>query len=81
MNPFEDAKQVSMGMRVITVTGDRTGVVRARSVALNKIGILYDGEDNVTPMLDPWLFKPSPDPNLRLIRKPPAETVPRSPKS
>ncbi|MSU56319.1 MAG: hypothetical protein EXS51_03365 [Candidatus Taylorbacteria bacterium] len=72
-----DAKELNVGTRVITVSGDRTGTVRALDVASNICAILFDGDKTATHGCNPSEFKILKNPSLRLTGMPPQKTVPR----
>lgn len=79
MKPL-DTKELSVGMRVIKINGERqntTGVVRAVNVGENWFAILFDGDQRVTPRCNPAEFKILKNQNLRLTGMPPPNTIAR----
>ncbi len=75
-----DTKKLSVGMRVIKVSGERqhtTGVVRAVNVEENWFSILFDGDQRVTAGCTPVEFEILKDQNLRLTGQPPPHTIAR----
>lgn len=79
MKPL-DTKELSVGMRVIKICGERqntTGVVRAVNVGENWFSILFDGDQRVTLGCDPAEFKILKNKNLRITGKPPPNTIAR----
>lgn len=72
-----DAKELRVGMRVITVAGDRTGTVRGLDVANNICAVHFDGDKTVTQECHPSRFRILENPAFRLTGIPPTGTVPR----
>jgi hypothetical protein len=73
-----DAKELRVGMRVITVAGDQTGTVKANDVENNTCAVLLDGEKTVTPQCHPNGFRILQNPELRLTGVAPQDTIARS---
>ena len=74
-----DAKDLQVGMRVITRDEKRTGTVKGLDVGRNKIGVILDGDTKATLECDPAEFKILTTLELRLPGRPPPNTIPRSP--
>lgn len=72
-----DAKKLQVGMRVITVKGDRTGTVKAFDIENNICAVLFDGDNAVTRECQPSRFRVTTIPVLRRTGMPPPGTVPR----
>ncbi len=74
-----DAKQLSRGMRVMKISGERqgvTGTVKGVDWANNLIGVEFDGDNRTTFECTPAEFKVITS-GIRITGKPPPHTIAR----
>lgn len=75
-----DAKKLERGMRVIKISGDRSGeiaTVRGIDRGMNLIGVQFDTETKITLGCDAGEFQIYTAPKPHLTMRPPEGTVAR----